>query len=180
MASKYDTALIQIRHSYIGSEDMLYHRLPNTEISESNPFIFSNYFNGKIFNLQYWVSFALHQQESVTSTHVFPHPESSSHLTPQTIVLCCSRALALGALHHAMNLHQLSGCPASCTELAPVICLCMVTYMFQCCSLKSSHPCPLHRVQKSVLSISASFAALRVESSWPSLHIACICIPTQK
>ena len=123
--------------------------------------------------------FALHQQESVTSTHVFPHPEPSSHLTPQTIVLCCSRALALGALHHAMNLHQLSGCPASCTELAPVICLCTVMYMFQSYSLKSSHCCPLHRVQKSVLSTSVSFAALHVRSSWPSLQIAYICIPTQ-
>ena len=70
-------------------------------------------------------------------------------------------------------------CPASCTELAPVICLRMVMYMSQCYSLKSSHHCPLHRLQKSVLSISVSFAALYVGSSWPSLQIAYICIPTQ-
>ena len=36
------------------------------------------------------------------------------------------------------------GCPASCTELAPVICLWLVMCMFQCYSLKSSHHCPLH------------------------------------
>ena len=34
-------------------------------------------------------------------------------------------------------------CPASCIKLALVIWLCMVMYMFQCCSLKSSHPCLL-------------------------------------
>jgi len=34
-------------------------------------------------------------------------------------------------------------CPASCIKLALVICLHMVMYMFQCCSLKSSHPCLL-------------------------------------
>ena len=32
------------------------------------------------------------------------------------------------------------GCPASCSELALVIILHMVMYMFQCYSLKSSHP----------------------------------------
>ena len=165
LASKYDTALIQIRYSYIGSEDMLYHGLPTLKFQKATLLFFQIILMGRYSVYNIGLVFALHQQESVTSTHVFPHPEPSSHLTPQTVVLCCSRALAFGALHHAMNLHRLSGCPASCTELAPVICLCTVMYMFQSYSLKSSHCCPLHRVQKSVLSISVSFAALHVGSS---------------
>ena len=102
------TILFQTRCCYVGSEDRLDHCTPNTEISESNLFIFSNYFNGKTLNLHIGLVFALHQQEYVTSTHVFLHPEPSSHLTPQTIALCCPRALVLGALHHALNLHQSS------------------------------------------------------------------------
>ena len=152
MASKYDTALIQIRHSYIGSEDMLYHRLPNTEISESNPFIFSNYFNGKIFSLQYWVSFCL---TSTRVSHQYTRVPASRTFLPPHSPDCCSLLFQSTGF----------GCPASCTELAPVICLCTVMYMFQSYSLKSSHCCPLHRVQKSVLSISVSFAALHVGSS---------------
>ena len=64
--------------------------------------------NRNTLNLHIGLVFALHQQEYVTSTHVFLHPEPSSHLTPQTIALCCPRALVLGALPHALNLHQSS------------------------------------------------------------------------
>ena len=46
---------------------------------------------------------------------MFPHPEPSSHLTPQTIALCCPRALVLGALPHALNLHQSSVYGWQCT-----------------------------------------------------------------
>ena len=102
------TTLFETRRCYIGSEDRLDHCTPDTEISESNLFIFSNYFNGKTLNLHIGLVFALHQQEPVTSTNVFPHPEPSSRLTPQTIALCCPRALVLGALPHALKLHQSS------------------------------------------------------------------------
>ena len=56
-----------------------------------------------------------------------PNPEPPSHLPPQPIPLGCPRASTLGALLHASNLHRWS-------------ILNMVIYMFQCYSLKSSHP----------------------------------------
>ena len=115
MASKYDTALIQIRYSYIGSEDILYHGLPTLKFQKATLLFFQIILMGRYSVYNIGLVFALHQQESVTSTHVFPHPEPSSHLTPQTVVLCCSRALVLGALHHALNLHQLSVYVRSCT-----------------------------------------------------------------
>ena len=55
------------------------------------------------------------------------HPESSSHLPPHPIPQGGPRALALSALFHASNLDWWS-------------ILHMVIYMFQCYSLKSSHP----------------------------------------
>ena len=54
-----------------------------------------------------------------------PHPEPS-YLPPHRIPLSCPRTLALGALLHSLNLHWSSV-------------LHMVMYLFQCCSLKSSH-----------------------------------------
>ena len=56
-----------------------------------------------------------------------PDPETPSYIPPHSIPLGCPRALALGALLHALNLHW------------PSV-LHMVMYMFQCYSLKSSHP----------------------------------------
>ena len=76
------------------------------------------------------VVFAIHQYESTTSAHVFPHPEPPFHLLSHSIPLCYPRATTLSALLHAFNLHW------------PSI-LHMVIYMFQCYSLKSSHPCLL-------------------------------------
>ena len=52
---------------------------------------------------------------------------SPSHLPLYPAPLGCHRALALGALCHTANVHWLS-------------ILHMVMYMFQCCSLRSSHP----------------------------------------
>jgi len=57
-----------------------------------------------------------------------PDPEPTSHFFPHPIPLGCPRALALGALFHTSNLHW------------PSV-LHMIVYMFQCYSLKSSHPC---------------------------------------
>ena len=71
--------------------------------------------------------FAIHQHELAIGIHVSPYPEAPSHLPPQTIPLGCPRAPALGALLHASNLHWAS-------------ILHTVMYMFQCYSLKLSHP----------------------------------------
>ena len=59
--------------------------------------------------------------------HVFPHAEPRIHLPSKHIPLGCPTALALSALLHASNLHW-------------SFILHMVVYMFQCYSLKSSHP----------------------------------------
>ena len=56
-----------------------------------------------------------------------PHPEPLSHHPPHSISLGCPRAPALGARRHASNLYWSSV-------------LHMIMYMFQCCSLRSSHP----------------------------------------
>ena len=59
--------------------------------------------------------------------HVSPHPESPTLLPPHLIPLGCPRAPDLSVLLDALNLHWSS-------------ILHMVIYMFQCYSLKSSHP----------------------------------------
>ena len=71
--------------------------------------------------------FAIHQHESAVGANVFPHPGPHSLLPPHLILLGCTRALTLSVLLHASNLHWSS-------------ILHMVIYMFQCYSLKSSHP----------------------------------------
>ena len=98
-------------------------------------YFLSIYFNWKIIFLQYCGDFAIHQHESHMSAHVSHHPEPPSHLLPHSIPLGCHRAPALNALLHASNLHWLS-------------ILHMVIYMFQCYSLKSSHPLPLPQSTK--------------------------------
>ena len=60
----------------------------------------------------------------------FPGAAPSSHLPPHPIPLGCPRALALSALFHVLNLYW-------------SYILNMTTYMLQCYSLKSSHPCLL-------------------------------------
>ena len=70
---------------------------------------------------------AIHWHESAMGAHVSPNPEPSSHLPPHSIPLGCPRAPALSALLHASNLYWSS-------------ILHTVIYMFQCYSLKSSHP----------------------------------------
>ena len=59
--------------------------------------------------------------------YMCPHPEPPSHVPPHPIPLGCPSALALSAPFHAWNLDW-----SSISH--------MVIYMFQCYSLKSSHP----------------------------------------
>ena len=87
--------------------------------------------------------FAIHQHESAMGAHVSCHPEPSSHLPPHSVRLGCPRAPALSALLHVLNLHWSSV-------------LHMVIYMFQCYSLKSSHPHRLPQSPKSLFFTSVS------------------------
>ena len=64
-----------------------------------------------------------------------PHPEPPSHLLPHPIPLGHPSAPALSTLSHASNLDWWSVSH-------------MIIYMFQCYSLKSSHPCLLSQSPK--------------------------------
>ena len=67
--------------------------------------------------------------------YMCPPSEPPFHLPPHPIPLDCPRAPALSALSHASNLDW-----SSVSH--------MVTYMFHCCSLRSSHPHLLPQSQK--------------------------------
>ena len=77
-----------------------------------------------------------------------PHPESSSHLPPHTIPLGHPSAPSPSVQYHASNLgwHLVSY---------------MILYMFQCHSLKSSHPLPLPE-SKRLFYTSVSFLLSRI------------------
>ena len=92
-----------------------------------------------------------------------PHPERPSHLPPQSIPLGCPSVPALSALFHTLNLNWWSISH-------------MVIYMFQCYSLKSSHPHFLPQTKKSVLYICVSFAVSHIGSSLSSFQIPDICV----
>ena len=88
------------------------------------------YFNWRLITLQYcggfchtltWIS---HRGTCV------PHPEPRSHLPPHPIPQGHPSAQALSTLSHVSNLDWQSVSH-------------MIIYMFQCYSLKSSHPCLL-------------------------------------
>ena len=85
--------------------------------------IFCKYCKFLIYNIV--MVFAIHQHESAIG--ILCPPERFSHLPPHPIPLGCHGALALGSLHHGSNSHW------------PSI-LHIVMCMFQCYSLKSSHP----------------------------------------
>ena len=86
-----------------------------------------NLFNWRVFTLQYCGGFLPYIDMNQPRVHMWPpRPEPHSHLPTHPICLGCPGALALSTLLHASNLHW------------PSV-LHMVIYMFQCCSLKSSH-----------------------------------------
>ena len=84
-----------------------------------------------------------------------PHPEPLSHLLPHPIPQGHPSAPALSTLPHASNLDWWSISH-------------LIIYMFQCYSLKSSHPRLLPQSPKSVLYVCISFAVLHIGSSLPS------------
>jgi len=89
-------------------------------------FISIKLFYWRIITLQYCDGFCHTSTWISCAFHVSPNPETPSHLPPHLIPLGCPRALALGALLHASNLHWSSV-------------LHIVIYIFQCYSLKSNH-----------------------------------------
>ena len=95
--------------------------------------------------------FAIHRHESATGIHVSPDPEPRSNLPPHPVPPGCPRALALGALFHASN-------------LALVIYFTYGNIHVPVLFSQIIPPSPSPRVQKSILYICVSFAALHVGS----------------
>ena len=85
------------------------------------------YFNWKLITLQYCGGFCYTLTWISHGCTYVPHPEPPSHLPPHHIPQGCPSAPTLSALFHALNLDW-----SSISH--------MVIYMFQCYSLKSSHP----------------------------------------
>ena len=95
----------------------------------------SIYFNWRLITLQYCGDFC-HILTWISHVYICaPLPEHPSHLPPYPIPLGCPSAPALSALFHASNLNW-----SSISH--------MTIYMFQCCSLKLSHPQLLPQCQK--------------------------------
>ena len=84
-------------------------------------------FNQRLITLQYCGGFCHTFTWISHGCTCVPHPESPFHLPPQPIPLGHPSAPALSTLSHVSNLDWWSISH-------------MVTYMFQCYSLKSSHP----------------------------------------
>ena len=91
-------------------------------------FFLINLFNWRLITLQYCGNFCHALTRISLRCTCVPHPEPPSHLLPYPILLGHPRALALSAPFHAQNL-----------DWSPMSH--MVTYVFQCYSIKSSHPC---------------------------------------
>ena len=81
------------------------------------------------------VGFDIHWHESATGVHVSLIPKPSSYFPPHPMPLGCPSVLALSSLFHVSDLDWLSISH-------------MIIYMFQCYSLKSSHPCLLPQSPK--------------------------------
>ena len=96
------------------------------------------------------VVFGIHRHESTVGTHVSPVLNRRSPVSPHSIPLGCPRASALSALLQALNLHRSS-------------ILHVVIYIFQCCSLKSSHPHLLPQEFKSLFFTSVSLLLLSID-----------------
>ena len=93
------------------------------------------YFNWRLITLQYCSGFCHTLTWISHGCTSAPHPETPSHLPPDTIPQDHPSALTLSTLSHASNLDWQSISH-------------MIIYMFQCYSLKSSHPHPLPQSPK--------------------------------
>ena len=86
------------------------------------------FFNWRLITLQYCSGFC-HALIGISHGYTcVPHPEPSSHFPPHPILPGHPSAPVLSTLSHALNLDWRSVSH-------------MITYMFQCYFLKSSHPC---------------------------------------
>ena len=95
--------------------------------SESRECFFLPFLNWRLIILQYCSGFC-HTLTGIShGCTCVPHPEPLSHLPPHPIPQGHPSAPALSTLSHALNLDWRSISH-------------MVIYMFQCYSLKSSHP----------------------------------------
>ena len=105
------------------------------------------YFSWRLITLQYCGGFCHTLTWISHGCTCVPHPDPSSHSPshPSGSSQCTSPEHP----SHALNLDWWSVSH-------------MIIYMFQCYSLRSSHPCLLHRVEKSVLYISVSFAVSHI------------------
>ena len=116
------------------------------------PFIFISW---RLITLQYCSGFC---HTLTWISHGFtcvPHPDPPSHLPLHPIPLGLPSAPALSTcLMH----------PTWAGDLFSHL----IIYMFQCYSLRSSHPHLLHRVQKAVLYICVSFSVLHIGLLLPS------------
>ena len=130
----------------------------NTTAADSPVLLFKIfiYFNWRIITILCWflLYISMNQPQGYVCTR---HPEPPSHPPPQA-----NRALALGALRHTSGSHWLS-------------LLHMVTCMFQCYSLKSSHPL-LPPLNPKVCSLCLCLLGYPVGLSVPSFSILFICI----
>ena len=114
---------------------------------------FLNYFNWKLITIQYCGGFC-HTFTWISHwCTCVPHPDPPSHLPPHPIPQGHPSAPALSTLSHASNLDWwfISH---------------MIIYMFQCYSLKSSHPRLLPQSPKVCFYICVSFAVSYIGSSY--------------
>ena len=93
------------------------------------------YFNWRLITLQYCSGFCYTLSRMSHGFTCVPHPEPLWHLPPHPIPLCHPSAPALNTLSHSSNLDWWSVSP-------------LIIYMFQCYSLRSSHPCLLSQSPK--------------------------------
>ena len=101
--------------------------LKNHSVNTLHTYILLIYFNWRLFTLQYCDGFCHTLTWISHGCTCVPYPEPPSHLPPQPIPLDYPLAPTLSALFHASNLDR-----SSISQ--------MVIYMFQCYSLKTSHP----------------------------------------
>ena len=141
-------------------------------------FLFKNFYlfqlEANYFTILWWVLPYIDIDQPWVYPPCVPHSEPHSHLPPCPFPLGCPSAPALGALFHASTLDWWSSSH-------------MAIYMFQCCSLKSSHPLLLPE-SKSLFFTSAFpfwtcflvvsfFRIWHVPQGWDPWHIKTMSVP---